>query len=69
MTQMQLIEKHFTSGMTITSKEAFELYGVTRLSAKVFDLRAKGYDIVTDFKEGHDRWGNKVRFAVYHLKK
>lgn len=37
-----LILNHIKTHGSITSKEAFELFGCTRLSARIFDLREKG---------------------------
>lgn len=69
MRQITLIGAHLRAGLGITSKEAFEAYGVTRLSSIIFDLRQRGYDIDTEMVDGQDRWGNKVRYARYSMKK
>ena len=50
----------------ITSMEAFELFGVTRLSAIIFNLR-KNYDIESVKRNGVNRYGTKVRFDEYRL--
>ena len=52
----------------MTSKEAFELYGITRLAACIFDLREKGYDIETVMVETTTRFGETSRYARYVLK-
>ena len=57
--------KTYTS---ISSLEAFENLGVTRLSAIIFNLRKRGYVIETVTVETVDRFGNKVRFARYYLR-
>ena len=51
----------------ITSMEAFENFGATRLSAIIFELKRKGYDIETVMVDGHDRYGNRSRYARYYL--
>lgn len=43
---------------------AFELFGATRLSAIIFQLR-KDYDIESIKCEGLNRFGTKVRFDRY----
>lgn len=53
----------------ITSMEAFENFGATRLSAIIFNLRNSGYDIETVMVSGKDRFGNRTRYARYYLKK
>lgn len=68
MTKVEKVLEHLQSGKTISSMEAFELYGATRLSAIIFDLKERGHDIETVMVDGHDRYGAKVRFARYRLK-
>ena len=46
----------------ITSMEAFENFGATRLSAIIFELKRKGYDIETVMVDGRDRYGNRRVF-------
>jgi hypothetical protein len=45
--QPYLVLSHLLDGKTLTQNEAFEMYGVLRLSAVVFKLKAKGYPINT----------------------
>lgn len=52
----------------LTSKEAFEKFGITRLSARIKDLRDKGYDIETVMVETTTRFGESCRYARYVLK-
>lgn len=67
--QRNAIINHLKSGKSITSKEAFELYGVTRLSAIVHDLRNMGYTIHTLMIEGTTRFGDSTKYAKYILGK
>ena len=50
-TILRYLVEHPLTGLT--SSQAFELFGVTRLSARIYDLRNKGYQIDTlmTFKE------------------
>lgn len=48
----------------ITSMQAFKHLGVTRLSAKIFDLRKK-YNIKDVWEESINRYGNPVRYKRY----
>lgn len=59
------ILKHLENYGSITSFEAFELYGITRLAARVKELREKGYDINTLMIEGVNRYGEACRYAKY----
>ena len=58
--------EHLLSGKSITSWEAIKLYKATRLSAIIFDLRAKGYNIHSA-KEYNETTG--TNFARYVLLK
>lgn len=51
----------------ITSKTAFERYGITRLSGRIFELRKMGYAIQTDHVTERNRFGNPVTYARYRL--
>ena len=66
--QKKRVLDHLHMHGTITSMEAFRLYGITRLAAVVFDLRKLGYDIVTMDVTEHNRYGEPTTFARYYLK-
>ena len=70
MTQTGEVLRHLREHGSITSNEAWELYGATRLSAIVFNLKRRGHDIETVMVGGIDRYGNAVNYAryVYHPK-
>ena len=59
--------KHLKSRGHITSMDAFNLYGATRLSAIIFNLRKKGYNIVTVDEKCKDRYGHTCNYAKYVL--
>ena len=50
---------------TITSQQAIDLYGATRLSAIIFNLREKGYNIVTHDVKAKNRFGHARTIAKY----
>ena len=62
------ILEHMRQNPWITSKEAFEQYGITRLSARIKNLRDVGYDIETVMVETTTRFGESCRYARYILK-
>lgn len=70
ISKTQKVLEHLIIHGHITSWEAIELYGATRLSAIIYNLR-KNYDIETIDKKGMDRYGNNSSFAdyVYHGEK
>lgn len=59
--------KHLQTHGSITSMEAINLFGATRLSAIIFNLRKKGYNITSVDKTTKDRYGHTVPYAEYRL--
>lgn len=51
----------------ITSLEAINMFGATRLSGIMFALRKRGYNIGTEMKDVPNRYGGVSRVAVYKL--
>ena len=47
----------------ITSVQAFELFGATRLSAIIYNLRKYSCIINSESKEGKNRYDETVRFV------
>ena len=66
-TQKQLIEKHLLEKGKITSWEAFEIYGITRLSHIIYVLREK-YDIISVSTTKKNRYGHYCTYSTYTLK-
>jgi|TARA_R100000306_G_C4324160_1_gene116754 hypothetical protein len=62
MTKKQKILNHLKSGKTITSMEAINLYGVTRLAAVVHTLKRERHPIESENVKGKN--GN---YAVYKM--
>ena len=69
MNQMDCIRRHLKNHETITSMEAFKLYGCTRLSDKILKLREKGWEIDTIMTEGTTRFGDTCHYGIYRLRK
>ena len=65
--QSAAILNHLKSGRGLTSKEAFELYGVTRLSSHIHAFRQFGYNIITVEHVGKTRYGTPCRYGEYFL--
>ena len=63
-TQIQDILDHLKKYEKITSMEAINLYGCTRLSDKIFVLRSRGHNIKTLDTVGTNRYG-RVNYATY----
>lgn len=62
MNQNQKILNHLKEHKKITSYEAFEKYRITRLSARIHDLREQGHNITSDMI-----YGKEYKYAVYRL--
>lgn len=50
-----------------TNQDAFKELGITRLSARIKELREAGYNISTIMIDGKNRYGESVRFGLYRL--
>ena len=69
MTQNATVLRHLKRYAGITTFTAYERYGITRLSARISDLRRMGYDIVSVPREVTNRYGEPCRIVEYRLKK
>ena len=68
MTKTQAVLEWLQTNASISSMEAIQNFGATRLSAIIFNLRKRGYNIETVMVDGRDRFGNQMRFARYYLR-
>ena len=64
--QRSAILNHLQEHKTLTSKEAFELFGATRLSAIIHDFKDMGYQIVTVMVDGKTKFGDSCKYAKYY---
>jgi hypothetical protein len=56
---------HLQNYGSITSWEAIKEYGVTRISAIIYNLREEGYSIETCYETAKNRYGDKIHYAKY----
>lgn len=68
MSQKERVLRHLKDYGTITSMEAFIDYGITRLSAIIFNLRTEGYDIESHMIHKKNRYGEMSHFALYEMR-
>lgn len=66
MTQVERIKEHIAAHGSITPMDGFEM-GITRLAARVNDMRRAGIPVITETVESVNRYGDKVRFARYRI--
>lgn len=63
-TQNKKVLKWLQSGQTLTAAQAANYFGIYRLSARIYDLKKRGYAIKSELQfNGSEHW------AVYSLKK
>lgn len=67
MSQIERILQHLKDFKTITPADAWGLYGVMRLGARIKELRHQGYFIVTETETAPNRYGKTTRYARYRL--
>jgi hypothetical protein len=66
--QRKEVLNHLQTKGSITSVEAIQNYGATRLSSIIFDLRKLGYNVITEMTDGYTRYGEHCQYATYRLK-
>ena len=67
--QEQKVLSHLKRYAGLTTLTAFERYGISRLSARIFELREEGYDIVSVPRVVKNRYGDDCHIVEYRLKK
>jgi len=66
-TQKERVLDHLKKFHEISDLEAYQEYGIRRLGARIWDLRASGYSIRTEYVTKPNRFGVKTTFANYVL--
>ena len=67
MNKTQDIKEYFLRGHSLTSMEAFRMFGSTRLAVVVFRLRKQGLNIVSKDIVSKDRYGRPCTYCSYYL--
>lgn len=65
--QKELVLEHLQRGWSITSLEAWEKYGCSRLADVIFKLRKEGYRIDSEMTNGRTKLGAETQYATYRL--
>ena len=66
-TQCERVKEYMVRFGSISTFEAFQDLGVTRLASRIHDLRMQGERIEVKRECARNRFGEKVRFARYRL--
>lgn len=53
---------------SITQMEATNAFGCTRLGARIWDLKDRGYFVCSIWENGVDRFGEKTRYKRYYVR-
>lgn len=66
VTHADRVEKYLKDKGSITSWEAIQQFGITRLSAVIYNLRYdRNLKIVTRYETMKNRYGDNITFARY----
>lgn len=69
MTQNEHILAWLESGRSISPREADDMFGCTRLGARIYDLKQRGYPIISERVDGVNKFGDKCHWARYRIGK
>ncbi len=67
MTQRDRILKYLQSGQTLTRLNSWNELGVLEAPARISELRAAGWPIITTMYTVTNRYGEKVRVARWSM--
>lgn len=67
MTQQQRILEYLEQGNTITTLNAFNELGITRLASRIYDLKASGVSIQRKMITVTNRYNEKCHVTEYSL--
>lgn len=69
MSQKESIEKYLRVHHTITSMQAFEHLGCTKLATRIGEMIREGKHISKETVNGKNRYGKKTHYTKYRLEK
>ena len=67
MTQTEKVKEYIDTHGSITSMEAFRDLKITRLAARISDLKQMGINIGSTTEVSVNTWGEKSRYARYYI--
>lgn len=68
-TQKEIVLEHLERGFSITSLEAWEKYGCSRLADIIYKLRKEGYHIDAEMVKAKTKLGHDTTYATYMMRK
>lgn len=67
ITQEYIVLRHLKDFGSLTTWEAIQEYGITRLSAMIHLLRKQGHNIESENITAKNRYGNSTTFSKYYI--
>tara|TARA_R110002050_G_scaffold198054_1_gene332871 strand:- start:4597 stop:4812 length:216 start_codon:yes stop_codon:yes gene_type:complete len=67
MAQKDRVLDYLKTGRSITTFNAYNELGITRISARIFELRKEGHDIISDTLKVLNRYGEVCRIGSWSL--
>ena len=67
--QREQILQYLKNGNSITQMEAIELFGCTRLAARINELRDEGYPIKSKMISSKNRYGVPMSYCEYSIQR
>jgi Helix-turn-helix domain len=64
MTQAQKVLNYLQKGNNITAKKALSRFKIQKLSARIFELRQEGHDIVSTAMPNTGRGNPRVKYTL-----
>lgn len=66
--QQQRVLKALENGGMLSSRIAWDKYGIARLSARISELRSMGYPIESFRRETVNKFGEPTHYCEYYLR-
>lgn len=65
MNQVEMIIDYINENGSITTMQAFNELGVTRLASRISDIKKSGHEVQSETVAGKNRYGKPVYFKRY----
>jgi len=67
MTQAERVLDYLESGNTITTLNAFNELGITRLAARIYELKEEGHDVKSKRIKVTNRYDEQCSVSEYYM--
>ena len=66
-TQVDRVLRYLKEYGSISTWEAFQELGIVRLSARIFEIKKRGYKVKAEPIKAKNRFGENIRYFKYSL--